>query len=618
MGRAGTKSVATLFFTGEHREVAERTFDSPSPVFTLDEFPYVIGALVMLGRIDEAETAYALKENPLTPAQRVACRFFLGIGFCRHSFYAKSRRYFALNAHEWRQSNDLISQFYRYQGLGFYHYFAGSIKKALHNAEKSFEAALGAGFLYGRAFASDLKGHTLVLTGEVGRGMKTLELAEHLASQLGAHWLKETIQSSLLSYRARFGLDHNETIEKLKTKISSLSKQDSYTQSMLLLNLSEEHLRRGEIESAKEVLNECCRIVYSTQNRRHAATLNLRYAYLHYLEGEPHLSLNLIRNALTQIDISVDILLELRLRGFEKKLASEMKLEVCEKKLGAHVNKLTQKVGEAVATRIYTREQFPEAVPVRYGEDPVGDLQDLIRRDPKNASEAIVKMGYFGLLSEVLPVNRGERVLYLELEPGSLTVFDKGTVAHYPDAISKSLRNFLLELHKGTKTKEELIEGIWKYRYHSLRHDALIYSTVAKLRKVLASRSHWIEASDAGYQLRADVKVLAHHLRMAAPTAMVIEPLINDMPDEEISVSGLNHRQYGILKYLVANDFIDTATCCELFSTSEITASRDLSDLLRLGHLERLGKGRATRYTRKSFSKSSQINNETTNERSLT
>lgn len=614
MGKVGVKSVSTLFFAGEHREVAERTFDSPSAVFSLDEFPYVIGALVMLGRIDEAETAYGLKESPLTPAQRVACRFFLGIGFCRHSFYEKSRHYFALNARAWRETDDMVSKFYRFQGLGFYHYFAGSMRRALRSAEKSFEAALGAGFLYGRAFAADLKGHTLVLTGEVGRGMKTLELAEHLASQLGALWLQETIQSSLLSYRARFGLDQSEIIGKLGKKIGGLSKQDSYTQSMLLLNVAEEYLRRGNISGAKDILNDCCRIVYSTQNRRHAATLNLRYAYLHYLEGEPHLSLNLLRNALTQIDIQVDILLELRLRGFERKLAAEMKLEVCEKKLEGHVNRLTQKVGEGVASRMLSRAKSPQAMPIRYGEDPVGDLMDLIRRDPTNAPESIVRSGYLGLLAEVLPVKRGERVLYLELQPGSLTIFDKGSVEHYPDTISKSLRNLLLELHKGTKTKEELIEGIWKYRYHSLRHDALIYSTVAKLRKVLASRSHWIEASDAGYQLRPDVGVVAHSLKHPATnatlTATASEPILSTGIEEDIPMSGLNHRQYGILKYLFENDFIDTGICRGLFETSEITASRDLSELLRLGHLERVGKGRATRYARKQFSKNQQANNE--------
>ncbi len=614
MGKVGAKSVSTLFFAGEHREVAERTFDSPSPVYSLDEFPYVIGALVMLGRIEEAETAFTLKESLLSPAQQTASRFFLGVGFCRHSFYVKSRHYFALNAREWRTSDDLVSNFYRYQGLGFYHYFRGSMRKALRAAEKSFESALGAGFLYGRAFAADLKGHTLVLTGDVGRGMKTLELAEHLASQLGALWLQETIQSSLLSYRARFGLDKEETLEKLKKKISGLSKQDSYTQSMLLLNLTEEYLRRGRINDAKEILNECCRIVYSSQNRRHAAMLNLRYAYLHYLEGEPHLSLNLIRNALTQIDLSVDILLELRLRGFEKKLAQEMKLEVCVQKLGTHVTRLTQKVGEGIANRMAVREKTPETMPVRYGEDPIGDLMDLINRDRENAPDAILKNGYLGLLAEVLPVNRGERVLYLELEPGSLTIFDKGSVEHYPDTISKSLRNLLLELFKGTRTKEELIEGIWKYRYHSLRHDALIYSTVAKLRKVLAGRSHWIEASDAGYQLRSDVKVIAHSFKSSASPMHSAESSSPLLAEEDIPMSGLNHRQYSIIKYLVEHDFIDTNTCRTLFETSEITASRDLSELLKMGHLERVGKGRATRYARKQVSRSLQTNNE----RSLT
>jgi tetratricopeptide (TPR) repeat protein len=584
VARAAQMSVVSLFFSGDHRAVAERTIDSPQPSYSISDFPYVVGALVMLGRIDEAETTYLLRKGQLTPEQKTACRFFLGMGFCRHSFYDKSRRYFTENAALRREASDAVSRFYRYQGLGFYAFFAGRMRKALSAAEKSFDAALEAGFLYGRAFAADLKGHALVQTGQVGHGLRTLELAEHLASQLGAEWLKETIQSSLLIYRTRFGIEGG--VAKIIEKLGRLSKQDVYTQSGLLLELSQEYLKLGRLTEAKEKLNESCRIIYGVQNRRHAALLNLRYAHVHFLEGEPHLALNLVRNSITQIVPEVDIHLELRLRGFERKLVRHLKLEVCEKALEEIVTKLTLKVGEAIGLRMLAREKG--TAPTRFGEDPIGDLWDLIHRDPSAGTEAILKSGQIGLLAEVLPIARGERTLYLELEPGSLTVFDKGNVEHYPETLSRSLRVILTEIAKGPRTKEELVENIWKYEYHPLRHDPLIYSAIAKLRKVLGKRSHWIEATDAGYQLRSEVKLVV--------PAAVPEPertgVVEAGPE-------LNHRQRQILKLLAQNEFIDTATCRTLFDTSEITASRDLSEMAKLLLIDRVGRGRATKYRRK-------------------
>lgn len=587
-------SIAPLFFGGGHREVIERTLDSATPDFDLEDFPYIVGALVMQGRIEDAEMVYQLRHKQLSHEQQVAARFFLGVGFCRHSFYKKSLDNFLENYRHRHHVADPKSRFYRFFGLAFYHYFAGRLKRAVKAAEKGYEAALEANYLYGRALAADLKGHVLVLTGQVSQGLRTLALAEHLAEQLGARWLQEAIQSSLINYRAQFGIEVS-GITTLKERLALLSKQDIYTQSSLLLELAQAYLREGKLADAKEALNECCRIAYGSKNRRHTALLNLRYAYVHFLEGEPHLALNLVRNAITQIDTRVDLAIELRLRGFELKLVKLLEIAVCEKTLEGIVTSLTQKVGEAVRHRMLERVNATVPVWGNPGEDPLGDLWDNLRRNPSLAIDEILRKKYYGLLAEVLPVPRGERALYLDLEPGSLTLFDKGNVAHIPDVISKSLRALLKELSLGPRTKEELIEKVWKYKYHPLRHDALIYSAVAKLRKVLGDRAHWIVASDLGYQLRDTVRVIS--------TPTPVAPA-REIPEAEVALgtANLNSRQQKILRFLAQNEFIDTPKCQEIFETSEVTASRDLSALLRLSLIDRIGKGRATKYALRSFS----------------
>jgi DNA-binding winged helix-turn-helix (wHTH) protein len=284
----------------------------------------------------------------------------------------------------------------------------------------------------------------------------------------------------------------------------------------------------------------------------------------------------------------VDVILELRLTGFERRLVKELSIAVCEKGLETRIQNLTKRVGESVAKRILGRDQNISLSAANRGEDPMGDLWDEVKRRPHEALDEVLKKGYFGLLPELLPLKRGKRILYLDLEPDSLTVFDKGGVEHYPQSISKSLKLVLLELNKGSRTKEELIESVWKYEYHPVRHDSLIYSAIAKLRKVLGKRSHWIEASEIGYQWRTDVEV-----KTAAPIAR---------REREIEVTEfqegmeINLRQQQILKYLTKNVSIDVATCLDLFDTSEITSSRDLSELYKRKMIHRIGKGRATRY----------------------
>src|SRR4051812_25455435 len=96
-GKNERRSIAEEFFRGHHREVVRLTVDSPTGFVILEDIPHVVGALCLIGRVDEAETTFRLHETSLAETGRVACRFFLGLGFCRQSQYPKARFYFASN-----------------------------------------------------------------------------------------------------------------------------------------------------------------------------------------------------------------------------------------------------------------------------------------------------------------------------------------------------------------------------------------------------------------------------------------------------------------------------------------------------------------------------------------
>jgi Fic family protein len=152
------------------------------------------------------------------------------------------------------------------------------------------------------------------------------------------------------------------------------------------------------------------------------------------------------------------------------------------------------------------------------------------------------------------------------------------------------MQKFVRLLTDGPKTKAELVHAIWGYTYHPLRHDPLIYGLVYRLRSLLGLREDWIQAQGEGYSLRPDIKVQFFQLYANISNAPLPEE------DAKKSATDLNIRQLRILQYLQQHETIDIQGCVELFQTSKVTASRDLSNLTERGLLMRSGKGRNTCY----------------------
>jgi hypothetical protein len=67
---------------------------------------------------------------------------------------------------------------------------------------------------------------------------------------------------------------------------------------------------------------------------------------------------------------------------------------------------------------------------------------------------------------------------------------------------------------------------------------------------------------------------------------------------QSLAAGELNHRQLELLAELKAGSYVDVRWYGARCGVSEVTAFRDLSALVRMGYLARVGKARATRYTR--------------------
>ncbi len=145
----------------------------------------------------------------------------------------------------------------------------------------------------------------------------------------------------------------------------------------------------------------------------------------------------------------------------------------------------------------------------------------------------------------------------------------------------------LTALADGAKSKQQLIETVWSYKYDPLRHDSLIYAAMRATRRVLESGSEsWIRFSDGQYGLESSCRVM---FRQVAP------PVQQSCSSKPYSI-GLNSRQLHFMETCRDKHPICTREYSGIYSISEETALRDLRELVQNRYLAKIGKGRNTTY----------------------
>jgi tetratricopeptide (TPR) repeat protein len=591
-------SLKKAFYCGDYKRVLSLSLDAGEGRWDIkQDAGVVLGALVFLGRVEEAKALYDLYRSRFSQEILTECRFFLGLGLARRSEYAEARRYFGENLRE-HPRKDPKSRFFAYQGIAFFRYFCGRWRESARAADRAFRAAIEAQFFYGRVLSSDLRGHIAIQTENVSAGFRNLIEAEDLARKLGNEAVAEAIEISILTYEAQYGLNFRKSgaaiTTRLAQRLKQMSVQDTYSRASLLLELSRQFLLRGKAEDAERVLDQASQIIYMNQNRRQEVTLNLRYAYLCKLRGDYSRGLSFVQSAKRALDPRIDHALELAVLGQELALlrsfpstdwsgrADETLKKIHEKSVryGGSINRqMIARAGEPTAKS--TGKSAPDI-----SGDAIGTLKNLIHRDPPCALGAVMESGMLTFLYEVLSLAPDKSTIYLDLQPAAVTVFDRGHVEHKKGLtpLSKSLLQALAN-HQGSK--EELVRSIWGYSYHPLRHDPMVYSAIAGLRKLLSSRAQWIETTEKGYRLASEVE-----LKITGQTRTEGERTLVNWGKSE-----LNHRQIRLLDRLKSKEFVGVQEYRKLFKVSEVTAFRDLAAMHRSGHMVRVGRARATRYS---------------------
>ncbi len=590
-GNPSRAALPQLFFSGRTGEVLKLTVDQAfGDAIAMEHWPFVIGALCFKGRTDEADIRFQSLSSQLSDEERVACRFYLGIGFARLSQYGKARALFTENLILLRSySKDPGAariRFYVWQGIGFFRQLCGRKILAMRAAQKAWQAAIAADFYFGRMLSTELLGHSLIVCGRIAVGLRELEAAYGLAQNLGHGAYEKAIYRSLLMYKIQFGYPPYDVLQTIRELLDESRVANNYTDNALSLELIRQLILRGELKQASRLHEEIGRSIYAERHRRHEIFWHLQAAEIAWLRRDLAAFHAALIQAEAALDPEFDEALQLHIFGLKMREEPASYQQQC--------RRLTRRLGSDIAARILARCEGQRWESTR-GEDPLGDILDGVS-SPQ--SSVIQKLGmvldspYIGLLSKLLPLQAVEQSLHILMPKGALIVVDHGDIGKVDSLVSPQTLDLLRLISQGWVQKQQLVEAIWGYAYHPLKHDSLVYSLISRVRTQLGDAGTWIEHGPMGYCLKPGVLLQFHNLQ----ANVVAAPVVGALVEEQASKTSLNSRQLLIIEALQDRPAIDVEDCVKLFGTSRITASRDLSSLCQEGLVERIGKGRGTKY----------------------
>jgi len=572
-------SAESLLFSGDYQGLLARFHDQEGGTPSLHNLPCVIGALIFVGRNEEAALLFEKAVPRLEHSAIIECRFFLGLSALRASKFSEARRYFRANYAARLKQLGGRSMFFIYQGIALYRFYTG--RKVAGAAREALAHSLAADFTYGRVLAGDLLAHARIQRGAEEAGIAELTQALELARRLGNAGLVGAISSSLIIRQARSGRFGSSAADSLRRHLADAPLSDTYSRSNLLLEIARQETLRGAWPEADQALRNALQLIFAFGLKRQEAAMNLAFSELLYRKGFSTEALGFLSSARKDLERERSHPLQRAAAGIERKLRAELGL-------GTPALQIFSAKGDSVQRRIELRETPAGPRAGRVSADTLGDLLDSIRRQEPGVIERVLSSGYYGLLYDCLPALRGQERLALDLSPGGLTAFGTEGVQHASLGKSRIVRNLLAQLSGGEKTKAELATHVWGYEYHPLRHDTLIYSAVQSARKTLGRYANWIETTESGYRLKPAVTMIH---TTAPPAAKNPEPLA-----APVNSPGLNYRQVLVLQGLSELSVLNVDEYQQKFKVSKVTASRDLSGLVAMKFIRRVGRARATHY----------------------
>ncbi|UJR80125.1 HTH arsR-type domain-containing protein [Sandaracinus amylolyticus] len=563
------------FRSGLHHEVLARAWDAPEATFEPDDAPCVVGSLALLGRIDEAlALADDVRADPeATDAIVAEAQFFAIVGLCHAGRYADAESRARSNL-RYAGASDPKTRFFVFQGIALFRYFVGRIGRARLASRRALREAVRARFQYGRLLALDLRGHVLVQRGEVNAGLRVLDQAEKLAAALGFEGHRVSIECARLAYENRHGRREAD-VESALTQVAIASVGNVYALRSAWVELAFRGALSGDAERGREALERAAEHTIPESDHRGRARFAMTLALLARLDRSLDEARDALDDARRALESGHDRILLAELIAWDRVLGTA--LFAPDRARSESLARLTEGF---VARALEAMDGGRALGSTAASESP---LWSLLAGDASPAARIAIALrrGWLGLVPLLVPHAR-EPGRDLVFASDSLVAADHGTVVHITK-LPGHARELLAALSAGERTKEALINEVWRVaRYSPQHHDAVIHTAIARLRRTLGPLADWIRTTPLGYALQSGVRVV--HLDAETPIAGTpSEP--EPEPEERDPILAL-----------LAERPLRSSELAERLRVSEATALRRLRALVATGAITRDGTGKRTRY----------------------
>ncbi len=527
--------------------------------------------------------------------------FHLGVSLTRTSHYKKAASVFKRNLKLAKQHpNNAMISFLAWQGLGFFNYFFSRHNHSLQAAQKARRALEkvndpGRKTLFA-ILCLDLEGHNLIHRFRIHKGVEVLQEALTIAQKNGVESFTHSLQLSILLYTCKYIKSPEESIPLLKQALQETATDDDYSRSELVCLISNLFMLTGNFKEAQDYLSDHYQVIYKTENKRQMGHLNFRMTYNMYRRGSFEQALYLAKTARSNLNSITDRNLIAKILGLEIKILQAMG-EPTDDSM-EKLRQLEDKIESMISHRANIRT-LKQKGSFNEGEDRCGDLVDRLHgKRTKNLYKEIIQGGYYGLLMDFFDRKPGDEFIIVNAPEGHCVVNTKERCHVVDKKLGPTLTKLLITVGRGESSKEKLIEKVWGYsEYDPLRHDSLIYTSMARLRGLLNIDENRLFFDGQSY--RCSLDVVDHLLGGTDSEKTSDQPnqaqmLTADPFAREIS-SNLNYRQIQTLKNRQIES-ISVKNYSTQFDVTTMTALRDLKLLCELGYLKKTGRARSTRY----------------------
>lgn len=599
-------SLRDRFLKGEYAKIVEEFDQAPGGKpsrLPKAQQPWVAASFALLGRIEEA-LAWPASQDAIV-------RFYIAVALVRASRYEEAERALGDLIQAARQKGRAQdARFFCAQALGFRAFFEGRFKKAYFWSRLAKKEALLSGDLHERVLSSDLCGHSLLQMGRVDEGLESLGEALKIARRAGN-------LSNITALRAAIAIGESQhgyrTDESLREMLSEARDLDSYTSANILIELMRQANLKGRYRESLKTAVEARKLVRVIRHKRQQALFAVREAYAHFRLGASAKALEIIEPFEKKLDRR-DRALLVQIKGLKY-----MILESKETTSGAHAKNLMRLQAEITTLahevrnrrsltfiRRWSNSSDPSSSPMLEGtsspaERWIEGTQDL------HVRLELLERGYLSYFENLFS-QPAENAVLLSIVPGQVLFRNRRELSSAGDQFSNVIRRGLLILAKRRCSKSELVELVWGYQYEASRHDTLIYTFISRLRSALGPLSSLLTYSkdDESYGFSTPVAVQVLEFQDLATAEITDE---SETFAEPASAPSLNLRQLEVLTRLRAAQregrgayaaSVAAHELIEKYKVSRITATRDLAEMVELGHLMRTGSGRGTRYVLKT------------------